>query len=499
MITLRSGANRTTPPPKFESRTAPKETADKALEAIIETAFKGKKEISVNEFKGFLGTIQDWICSANDNDFDIRSKKTAIGNIEDNNGNVTGGNVIKIMTRMAESNPAVAAILEERKTTAWIDKEIKNIATTLTDVTEGYENLKHLSITDKVLQMGLTDETSNAIAKHLKESLDKKSPQSINFTGPNNYTEEEQKAVLYTILEKAVQKANAESTPEKKASVLSETLNQALGENAFKFSQNFIQESAAEIEKNISLINSINLGLKNTKLIKFITGDINTVKERLAEVSDGEKSLEQKWTEINSKLSPEDIDQVKADTDKFIARLQELVKTGDYKLGTKEGEENIRKEIESFRNKYKAPENPSPADQAKAEAHSTYFDLVTNKAAEADETKKDISNILNGSGLGNLFGQGVAAIVLFTAFKALTGGNSHMANGLGMQAPGGGFMKKALGLVFMATVMNNTGLLSGSNDGHNHANNIVNFARTEKPANNILDFARKVVPTLLGI
>jgi hypothetical protein len=52
-----------------------------------------------------------------------------------------------------------------------------------------------------------------------------------------------------------------------------------------------------------------------------------------------------------------------------------------------------------------------------------------------------------------------------------------MANGLGMQASGGGFMKKALGLVFMATVMNNTGLLSGADD--------------QKSANNIVDFTRK--------
>ena len=472
MISLISGGNRVTPPPQIKSRTEPKETADQALEAFIKTTFTDKKEISVNEFTSFLGTIQNWICSAND--FDIRSKKAAIGEIEDKDGNVTGGNIIGLMTKMAESNPAVAAILEERKTTAWIDKEIKNIATTLTDVTEGYENLKHLSITDKVLQMGLTDETSSEIANHLK-----KSPHLIKFTG-TKYTEEEQKAVLFTIIEESVKKANAESSPEKKADVLSETLNQALGENAFKFSNDFIQKSATEIENNVSLINSVNLGLNNTKLIKCITGDINSVKERLAEVPNGEKSLEQKWTEISKTLSPEEINQVKADTDKFIARLQELVKTGDYKLGTKEGEENIRKEIENFKNKYKAPETASSADAAKAaqlnEALSTYFDLVTNKAAEANETKKDISNILNGSGLGNLFGQGIAAIVLFTAFKALTGGNSHMANGLGMQAQGGGFMKKALGLVFMATVMNNTGLLTGTDDQES-ANNIVDFAR----------------------
>ena len=37
-------------------------------------------------------------------------------------------------------------------------------------------------------------------------------------------------------------------------------------------------------------------------------------------------------------------------------------------------------------------------------------------------------------------------------------------------------MKKALGLVFMATVMNNTGLLTGTDDQES-ANNIVDFAR----------------------
>ena len=494
MISLISGGNRVTPPPKFESRTAPKETADKALEAFIKTTFTDKKEISVNEFTSFLGTIQNWICSAND--FDIRSKKAAIGEIEDKDGNVTGGNIIGLMTKIASSNPAVAAILEERKTTAWIDKEIKNIATTLTDVTEGYENLKHLSITDKVLQMGLTDETSSEIANHLK-----KSPHLIKFTG-TKYTEEEQKAVLFTIIEESVKKANAESSPEKKADVLSETLNQALGENAFKFSNDFIQKSATEIENNVSLINSVNLGLNNTKLIKCITGDINSVKERLAEVPNGEKSLEQKWTEISKTLSPEEINQVKADTDKFIARLQELVKTGDYKLGTKEGEENIRKEIENFKNKYKAPETASSADAAKAaqlnEALSTYFDLVTNKAAEANETKKDISNILNGSGLGNLFGQGIAAIALFTAFKALTSGNSHMANVLGMQAQGGGFMKKALGLVFMATVMNNTGLMSGLQD--ETKNTVTPLSSTkDETGNSTQSLVKRAASALLGV
>jgi hypothetical protein len=55
-----------------------------------------------------------------------------------------------------------------------------------------------------------------------------------------------------------------------------------------------------------------------------------------------------------------------------------------------------------------------------------------------------------------------------------------------MQAPsGGGFIKKALGLVFMATVMNNTGLITGSND--------------QESVKNIVKLARQAAPTLLGI
>jgi hypothetical protein len=496
MISLISGGNRVAPPAqKIKSETGPKETADQALEAFIKTTFTGKEKISVNEFKGFLGTIQNWICSAND--FDIESKKAAIGDVEEN-----GGNIIGLMTKIASSNPAVAAILEERKTTAWIDEGIKNIGTTLKDVIEGYENLKHLTITDKILQMRLTDETSSEIANHLK-----KSPDLVKFTG-TEYTEEEQKAVLYMIIEESVKKANAESSPEKKASVLSESLTQALAKNAFKFSEDFILNSATELENNVSLINSINLGLNDTKLIKSITGNFNDVEERLAGIPGGEQSLEKKWTELKNKLSPEEINQVKADTDKFIARLQELVETDEYKLGTEEGELKIKNEIEKFKNKYTVPENASAAEIKKAaqlkEANSTYFDLVTNKAAATHATKQGISNILNGSGLGDIVGSLVTAAGMFAVIKALTSGNRHMENGFGMQPHGGGgFMKKALGLVFMATVMNSTGLLTGSNDQES-ANNIASFGekqeqKQEKSANNIVDFARKAAGNLLGV
>jgi hypothetical protein len=68
-----------------------------------------------------------------------------------------------------------------------------------------------------------------------------------------------------------------------------------------------------------------------------------------------------------------------------------------------------------------------------------------------------------------------------------------------MQAPGGGgFMKKALGLVFMATVMNNTGLLTGSNDQES-ANAIKETGNGQEATNAMVSFARKVAPTLLGI
>ena len=289
---------------------------------------------------------------------------------------------------------------------------------------------------------------------------------------------------------------------EKIATALSNSLNESLAEHAFKLDKSFITEAAKEISTNAGLIGSINSSLANPKLINLVTGeaDARSIEERTQKSSIAwSKTLE------NKNISTEEIKNIKAVTDDFIANLGELIKTDPrYDIRAEEGKKNIDTLIEAFRTRNQAPENASKAEIDKAallnEATTNYLDLVVNKAAEVKNINQDSNSIFGDQKFEGLIGQGIAAIVLFTAFKALTSGNSHMANGLGMQAAGGGgFMKKALGLVFMATVMNNTGLLSGSTDDQKPANNIVNFPRTEEPANAILNFARQAAPTLLGI
>jgi hypothetical protein len=74
-----------------------------------------------------------------------------------------------------------------------------------------------------------------------------------------------------------------------------------------------------------------------------------------------------------------------------------------------------------------------------------------------------------------------------------------MANGLGMQAAGGGgFMKKALGLVFMATVMNNTGLMSGLQD--ETKNTLTPLSSTkDETGNSTQSLLKTAASALLGV
>jgi hypothetical protein len=483
------------PPQKVTSRTAPEkeDSAEAALEAIIKKTLGSENKVSVREFKNFLETVQNWVCSSTDHS--LEQKQNAVGE----NGN-------ELLSSIAKHNPAFAAQLLNGEDSQWINQNIQTLSSTLEELSTQHRNINRISVTDKVLQIGLTEDGS----KLLGESL-AKTTESVKFSDKSHYSEAEQKAILFTALENAIKTASQEinaiktspqetntketkKNAEKIATALSNSLNESLAEHAFKLDKNFIAEAAKEISANAALIGSINNSLTSPKLINLVTGgaDPLSIEERAAKYSEAwSKTLE------NKNVSAEEIRNIKTATNDFITNLGDLIKTdSSYDIRTKEGKEKAEALIRTFRKRNQTPENASESAKAKAallnDATSNYFDLVVNKAAETNNIQKDSSSIFGSKIFGDqkfegLIGQGIAAIVLFSAFKALTSGNSHMANGLGMQAPGGGgFMKKALGLVFMATVMNNTGLLSGSNDGHN-------------PANNILNFARQAAPTLLGI
>jgi hypothetical protein len=431
-------------------------TADEYLKQQMVKAFGNDgKTADVNQFKGFLDNIQEWILSHSGHS--LEQKKAAIGG--------SAESLLLQVKSYASSNPAFVQLqnqLNDAATNTLINTQLKVITESLEARGKHYENLKGFKLSDKAIQLALNEtdlKNSTAALDNLANAL---------TTKESAFSKEEQKALLGLFLDKA-KKASNEASEGQGDSVFQETLIKALKENAFKFDKSFIQSVSVELKNDAGLINSVNQALKESdKLVKF---------QNPKAVSDIEIQLVQnskKWDEIKKQLTPQEIKTIQSEIDNRIKTLNVLIQNNsDYDPKTETGQKNITAYVKAFT---KATPNDSK-DQSLTNHKETYFNLVMNKAAEDNQTKKDISNILNVSGLGDLFGQGIAAIGLFAAFKALTSGNSHMANGLGMQASGGGFMKKALGLVFMATVMNNTGLLSGADD--------------QKSANNIVDFTRK--------
>ncbi|MBU6197976.1 MAG: hypothetical protein KGO93_10475, partial [Cyanobacteria bacterium REEB446] len=475
-------------PQKVTSRAAPQKSAEADLEACIKARLGGEDKINVQKFKNFLETVQNWVCSSTDHS--LKQKQNAIGE----NGEA-------LLSTIAKHNPAFAAQLKSKEDNQWINQNIQALSSTLEELSTQHRNINRISVTEQVLQIGLTEDGS----KLLSESL-AKTTESVTFSDKSPYSEAEQKAILFTALENAMKTASQEINAEKRATALSNSLNESLAEHAFKLDKNFIKEAAKEISINADLIGSINNSLTSPKLINLVTGgaDPLSIEERCVNLSKAwSKTLE------NKGISAEEIKNIKTVTDDFIANLGDLIKTdSSYDIRTKEGKEKAEALIETFKTRNQPTENASEDEKAKAallnDATSNYFNLVMNKAAETKNIRKDSSDIFGSKIFGDqkfegLIGQGIAAIVLFTAFKALTSGNSHMANGLGMQAAGGGgFMKKALGLVFMATVMNNTGLMGGLQD--EAENTIATLSSTkDETGNSTQSLVKRTASVLLGV
>jgi hypothetical protein len=221
-------------------------------------------------------------------------------------------------------------------------------------------------------------------------------------------------------------------------------------------------------------------------LIHFVTGgaDPLSIEERCV-------NLSKTWSATlkDQNISADDIKSIQKETDQFIANLGESINSGDYNINTKEGREEVEALINTFKKRNLAPDNASPEEINKANllnaATRNYFELVMHKAAEANNIQGS-SNIFNnifGSGilgdnkLGDLFGKGVGAMALFAVLNTVIRGS--------------GLAKKALGLVFVATVMNNTGLLTGADEKPK--------TLQEKPADNIPNSPRKPAPARIKV
>jgi hypothetical protein len=459
-------------------------TADEYLEQQIVKAFGNNGETAdVNKFKEFLNNIQEWILSHSGHS--LEQKKTAIGESADN----LLGKVKSYVNEKAKANPAFVQLqnqLNDAATNTVIDTQLKVITESLKAIDGHYENLKGLKLSDKAIQLALSETDLKNSTTALDQLAD-----TLNANQKSAFSDDEQKALLSLFLDKA-KKASNEASEGQRDSVFQKTLIKALQENAFKFNKSFIQSVSMELKNDAGLINSVNQALKESdKLV--ISQNPNAVSDIEIQLVQNSK----KWDEIKQKLSPQKIKTIQSEIDDRIKTLNTLIQNNsDYNPKSETGQKNITAYIKGFTE----TTSNDPNDKEIAEAKKTYFNLVMNKAAEAHEIREGMDSILNGRGLGEMAGQLVTGALILALLGAVARGNSHMENGLGMQHSGG-FMKKALGLVFMATVMNNTGLLTGSNDQES-VKNIVNSdkeQKQEKTANNIVDFARKVAPALLGV
>lgn len=463
MVSIFTGIRERVSPAPVKLKEAPKLSADAALEAHIKEVFKNNKEaVSPDEFKGLLGTLQNWIVSSNE--YSLTQKSTAVAD-----------DASKLKELISRYNPAFATQLGINREERWINQQLNSLTETMKDISKEYNKLSEVGLTDKLMQQGLSEKGVNAISGTLSQFAVK-----LSDSGKSQFSSEEQKALLVSFLEKASQASIEAGGQERGAVAFTQSLTKSLEGNAFKFDKNFLEASADELKLNSSLIASVNVALGSTQLLKHINGsDPKALEENLV-------SNTAKWTaiEASGKLSQDELKEVKLETTIAIHRLNQLIKSDpSYNLSTDAGKENVKDYIEAFINTTDGSNssNPSAKDKSVAEAKETYFNLVMNKAAETLEVKSESQKIFNleDGKLGSLIGQGFAAIAIFTAFKVLTSGNAYagdLRNGMVGNFANGGFLKKAAGLVFMATLINNTGLLGKEEDA---ANGIVKFQRQE--------------------
>jgi hypothetical protein len=476
-------------PPKITSTASPTQSAEAYLETLIKDTLGTKNPVDVKEFKNFLEVIGKWVCISDN--YSLSQKKEILGETGD-----------KLSSTIAKYNPAFAVQLEDQAYTLQINKHIQGLSSTLNQLSMQHRNINDISVTDKVIQSGLTEDGSKLLSESLAKTIE-----SVKFSDESPYSEAEQKAILFTALENATKiafkeinamkispaetnAAEIEKNTQKIVTALSNSLNESLAEHAFKLDKSFIIGASQEIANNASLIGSINNSLASSKLINFVTGDADplSIEERCI-------NLSKTWSATlkDQNISSDDIKSIQKETDKFIANLGESINSGDYDINTKEGRKEVAALINTFKSRNLAPENASPEEINKAKllnaATSNYFDLVMHKAAEANNIHKDSSNIFNsifGSGilgdnkLGDLFGKGVGAMALFAVLNTVIGGS--------------GLAKKALGLVFVATVMNNTGLLTGAENDNEKPKTL-----QETAADNIPKSSKKPAPAHLKV
>ncbi|MFM7457855.1 MAG: hypothetical protein ACKO3R_04245, partial [bacterium] len=311
-----------------KSQTQKPLTADEYLKQQMVKAFgEDGKTANLDQFKGFLDNIQEWILSVNDHS--LEQKNTAI------EGSAAGllGKVKSYVNEKAKANAAFVGLqnqLNDTATNTVIDTQLKVITEALEAMTGNYANLKGLQFSDKAIELNL----SKADLENSTVALDKLA-NTLNANKKSAFSEEEQKAILGIFLDKA-KKASSEASEGQRDSVFAETLNKLLKDHASKFDRSFIESVSKELKDDAGLINSVNQSKASDKLVKFQNPEaVSDIEAQLVENS-------RKWNEIKGRLSQDEIKTIQSEIDDRIKTLNTLIQNDpNYNPKSENGQNNI--------------------------------------------------------------------------------------------------------------------------------------------------------------
>ena len=157
MVSIFTGIRERVSPAPVKLKEAPKLSADAALEAHIKEVFKNNKEaVSPDEFKGLLGTLQNWIVSSNE--YSLTQKSTAVAD-----------DASKLKELISRYNPAFATQLGINREERWINQQLNSLTETMKDISKEYNKVSEVSLTDKLMQQGLSEKGVNAISGTLSQ------------------------------------------------------------------------------------------------------------------------------------------------------------------------------------------------------------------------------------------------------------------------------------------------------------------------------------------
>lgn len=420
---------------------SPANSADNKLNEII-THTLGNSSISEAErFRNLLETLNTWITL--DTTKHSLNEKEAVLNADNLRTKIT-------------SNPRFALQMESSLLETNLTNLQQNIAQSLTATKEKHEATQNLPINDFLMQKGISGAETNSLNLILK---------NIRPQETSSFSKAEQHILISKAVDTALSEASGENREDGAYSkAFNKALAASLREHAGKFDKAFLQETIKALDANAGLIGTVSMirkGSHGEALAEAIAGGTNNSSqnktEAFAKLEEREKAWSQAKDELTKTLSEKDkpaaIEKVVAEGDKFLEGLHGMVAAGTIDLNTEAGLTQLQDLVNGLKDKHT----------------KAYVELATTKAVESNEVKNTSNSILEkyGLNLDQIIGKGVAAITLLAVFKSILGGGGAkmlMRDGLN---PGGGLLRKGIGLVLLSGILQHTGVLGEKGSGVN--------------------------------